>query len=84
MTFPVGGSSTSWIGETVRARVSLLIGGVAAITPALSDWWSLTRHDPSDTADATKAMSEITAYTGLAHRLRSGQTPLGERGSGPR
>jgi len=32
-----------WIGETVSARVSLLIGGFAAIVAALYGWWNLTR-----------------------------------------
>jgi len=40
---PIGGPLMGWIGETVSARVSLLIGGFAAIVAALYGWWNLTR-----------------------------------------
>ena len=39
---PIGGPLMGWIGETVSARVSLLIGGSAAVVAALYGWWSLT------------------------------------------
>lgn len=40
---PIGGPLMGWIGENISARVSLLIGGSAAIVAALYGWWSLTR-----------------------------------------
>ncbi len=40
---PIGGPLMGWIGETISARVSLLIGGGAAVTAALYGWWSLSR-----------------------------------------
>jgi predicted MFS family arabinose efflux permease len=40
---PIGGPLMGWIGETVSARVSLLIGGFAALVAALYGWWNLTR-----------------------------------------
>ena len=40
---PIGGPLMGWIGETVSARVSLLIGGFAALVAALYGWWNLAR-----------------------------------------
>jgi len=45
---PIGGPLMGWIGETVSARVSLLIGGFAAIVTALYGWWNLTRSTAPD------------------------------------
>jgi len=45
---PIGGPLMGWIGETVSARVSLLIGGFAAIVAALYGWWNLTRSTAPD------------------------------------
>ncbi len=57
---PIGGPLMGWIGENISARVSLLIGGSAAIVAALYGWWSLTRTaSATDTAPApVPAMSQ--------------------------
>lgn len=40
---PIGGPLMGWIGETSSPRLSLLIGGLAALLAALFGWVSLTR-----------------------------------------
>ncbi len=40
-TTPIGGPIVGWIGENVSPRVSLLIGGVAALVAALYGWTTL-------------------------------------------
>ena len=40
-TTPIGGPIVGWIGENVSPRVSLLIGGIAALVAALYGWTTL-------------------------------------------
>jgi hypothetical protein len=62
---PIGGPLMGWIGETVSARVSLLIGGLAAVTAAVYGWWSLTRSAPATEAPTTPSArsAEVVAST---------------------
>lgn len=46
---PIGGPLMGWIGETYSARISLLIGGVAAMLAAGYGWVSLTRREHAET-----------------------------------
>ena len=47
---PIGGPLMGWIGETFSARISLLIGGIAAVLAAVYGWARLSSHIPADAA----------------------------------
>lgn len=47
---PIGGPLMGWIGETFSARISLLIGGIAAVLAAVYGWARLGSHIPADAA----------------------------------
>jgi hypothetical protein len=48
---PIGGPLVGWIGEHVSPRLSLLVGGAAALLAAAYGFASLARH--AQAADAT-------------------------------
>lgn len=45
---PIGGPLMGWIGETFSARISLLIGGIAAVLAAVYGWARLSSHASVD------------------------------------
>jgi MFS family permease len=45
---PIGGPIVGWIGEHIDPRVSLLVGGFAALTAASYGWLALTRTRAAD------------------------------------
>ena len=60
---PIGGPLMGWIGETVSARVSLLIGGFAAIVAALYGWMRLTQSTATDADTAAAGVQAAEVAT---------------------
>jgi MFS family permease len=58
---PIGGPLMGWIGETYSARISLSIGGVAAMLAAGYGWLRLATRDHTDTAISETSRPEPAA-----------------------